>query len=264
MTEPVEKYKVELDNVSKRHNIYDRPIDRLKEVVFRNRKCYHREYWALRDMSVKFENCTTAVLGPNGAGKSTLLQLVAGVMRPTYGTVTVRGRVTAILELGAGFQPDYSGRENVLMNGMMLGISKEEMLERMDSIAAFAEVGEFFDQPLKTYSSGMGVRLAFATAISVDPEVLLVDEALAVGDERFINKCNQKVRELQEQGTTIIVVTHNMRIVDRFCQRAVLVNEGRLIAEGTVEEVKPIYEQVMAQTDYKQKAFTSPVGTALI
>ncbi len=255
-----EQFKVELENVSKRHNIYDRPIDRLKEVILRNRKCYHREYWALRDMTVNFQNCTTAVLGPNGAGKSTLLQLVAGVVRPTFGQVTVRGRVTAILELGAGFQPDYSGRENVLMNGMMLGISKAEMLERMDSIAEFAEIGEFFDQPLKTYSSGMGVRLAFATAISVDPEVLLVDEALAVGDERFINKCNQKVRELQEQGTTIIVVTHNMRIVDRFCQRAVLVNEGKLVAEGTVDEIRPIYEAIMSQTNYSQKTFTAPVA----
>lgn len=258
-----EQYKVELENVSKRHNIYDRPIDRLKEVLWRNRKSYHREYWALRDVSVKFQHCTTAVLGPNGAGKSTLLQLVAGVVRPTFGQVTVRGRVTAILELGAGFQPDYSGRENVLMNGMMLGISQKEMLERMDSIAEFAEVGDFFDQPLKTYSSGMGVRLAFATAISVDPEVLLVDEALAVGDERFINKCNQKVRELQEQGTTIIVVTHNMRIVDRFCQRAVLINEGRLIAEGTVDEVKPLYESIMSQTDYAQKTFSAPTATAV-
>jgi len=251
--------KIELLNVSKRHNIYARPIDRLKELILRDR-CFHREYWALNDLSASFQNCTTAVLGPNGAGKSTMLQLIAGVLQPTYGEVKVHGRVTAILELGAGFQPEYSGRENVMMNGMMLGISRKEMLERMDSIAEFAEIGEFFDQPLKTYSSGMGVRLAFATAISVDPEVLLVDEALAVGDERFIKKCHVKVRELQDRGTAIIVVTHNMRIVNQFCQRAVLINEGRLIAQGTIEEVKPLYDSLMEETNYAQKAFSQPVA----
>jgi lipopolysaccharide transport system ATP-binding protein len=212
----------------------------------------------LKDLTVSFQNCTTAVLGPNGAGKSTMLQLIAGVLQPTSGEVRVNGRVTAILELGAGFQPEYSGRENVMMNGMMLGISKQEMLDRMDSIADFAEIGEFFDQPLKSYSSGMGVRLAFATAISVDPEVLLVDEALAVGDERFIKKCHVKVRELQDRGVAIIVVTHNMRIVDQFCQRAVLINEGRLIADGTVDEIKPIYQAIMDETDYAQKKFSQP------
>jgi ABC-type polysaccharide/polyol phosphate transport system ATPase subunit len=255
-----QEYKVELEDVSKRHNIYNRPIDRLKEVLWRNRRCYHREYWALRDLSVKFENCTTAVLGPNGAGKSTLLQLIAGVVQPTFGTVKVNGRVTAILELGAGFQPEYTGRENVMLNGMMLGISQDEMNERMAAIADFAEIGDFFDQPIKTYSSGMTVRLAFSTAISVDPEVLLVDEALAVGDERFIKKCNQKTKQLQADGKTIIFVTHDVRMVERFCQRAVLINGGQLVAEGEVKDVLPLYNEVMNNNDlYAQKTFSQPV-----
>lgn len=254
------EYKVELENVSKRHNIYDRPIDRLKELFYRNRKCYHREFWALKNLSVKFDSCTTAVLGPNGAGKSTMLQLIAGVVQPTFGTVTVRGRVTAILELGAGFQPEYSGRENVLLNGMMLGITQKEMLDRMDAIADFAEVGEFFDQPIKTYSSGMGVRLAFASAISVDPDILLVDEALAVGDERFIKKCHKKISELQTQGKTIIFVTHNMRAVKLFCQQAVLMEDGRLVAQGSVDELAPLYEEMMSNENFAQKHFTQPAA----
>lgn len=252
-------YKVELNNVSKRHNIYNKPIDRLKELVWRNRRCFHREYWALKDVTVQFAQCTTAVLGPNGAGKSTLLQLVAGVMQPTDGEVNVNGRVTAILELGAGFQPEYTGRENVLLNGMMLGISQKEMNERMQSIAEFAEVGDFFDQPLKTYSSGMTVRLAFSTAISVDPDILLVDEALAVGDERFIKKCHQRINELQNSGKTIIFVSHNRILVKKYCQRAILLNGGRLMADGTVDEVMPLYDEVMENSDlYAKKTFSQP------
>ena len=254
-----EIYKVELENVSKRHNIYDRPMDRLKEFVFRNRRCYHKEFWAMRDVSVKFEQGTTALIGPNGAGKSTMLQLIAGVLQPTSGRITVRGRVTAILELGAGFQPDYTGRENVMLNGMMLGISQDEMNSRMERIAEFAEIGDFFDQPIKTYSSGMIVRLAFSTAISVDPDVLLVDEALAVGDERFNKKCHHKIRELQRAGTTILFVTHNAKLVETYCQRAVLVNGGQVVATGTVSEILPMYHQIMEDSDlYAKKIFSEP------
>jgi ABC-type polysaccharide/polyol phosphate transport system ATPase subunit len=255
-----EIYKVELENVSKRHNIYDRPVDRLKELLWRNRRCYHREFWALRDVSVKFEQCTTALIGPNGAGKSTMLQLIAGVLQPTSGKLIVRGRVTAILELGAGFQPDFTGRENVLLNGMMLGISQNEMNERMERIAEFAEIGDFFDQPLKTYSSGMVIRLAFSTAISVDPDVLLVDEALAVGDERFNKKCHHKIKELQNGGKTIIFVTHSADLVERYCQQAVLVNGGQIVDAGKVSEILPLYHKVMDDpTIYAQKKFSQPV-----
>jgi lipopolysaccharide transport system ATP-binding protein len=252
-------YKVELENVSKRHNIYDRPTDRLKEILLSNRRSYHREYWALKNVNVKFEHCTTALLGPNGAGKSTMLQLIAGILQPTSGKITVRGRVTAILELGAGFQPEFSGRENVMLNGMMLGISQDEMNQRMDEIAKFADIGDFFDQPLKTYSSGMTVRLAFSTAISVDPDVLLVDEALAVGDERFIKKCHYKIKELQRDGKTIIFVTHNTRMVKDYCQKAVLVNGGQVVDIGTVEQIMPSYYKIMEDDDlYAKKTFSKP------
>lgn len=252
------QFKVELENVSKRHNIYDRPVDRLKELVFANKRSYHREFWALKDVSLKFEQCTTALLGPNGAGKSTMLQLIAGVLQPTSGKVIVRGRVTAILELGAGFQPEFSGRENVMLNGMMLGISQEEMEERIDRIAEFAEVGDFFDQPLKTYSSGMAVRLAFSTAISVDPDVLLVDEALAVGDERFIKKCHYKIKELQNAGKTILFVTHSSKLVEQYCQQAVLINGGQVQSIGKVKDILPDYHRIMEDPAlYGEKRFTA-------
>lgn len=250
---------VELKNVSKRYNIYDRPIDRLKEIVLRNRKCYHREYWALRNIDLVVEpGMTTAILGPNGSGKSTLLQIIAGVTQPTSGSVEINGRLTAILELGAGFQPEYSGRENVLLSGMILGVSKAEMLEKMDEIAEFAEIGEFFDQPVKTYSSGMIVRLAFASAINVDPQILLVDEALAVGDVRFQNKCVRKIEALQAEGKTIIFVSHDIKAVQRFCQQAVLLNGGRLLGKGGVNEIIPVYEQLMETGEITPKCFVQP------
>ena len=250
--------RIELKNVSKRYNIYDRPTDRLKEILWRNKRSYHKEFWALRDINVGFEACTTAVLGPNGSGKSTLLQLVAGVLQPTSGTVRINGRLTAILELGAGFQSDFSGRENVLMNGMMLGISEKEMLNRVDEIAEFAEIGDFFDQPIKTYSSGMVVRLAFGAAISVNPDILLVDEALAVGDKHFQMKCIRKMNELQQSGKTIIFVTHNVDLVKKRCQRALLLNGGRVLAHGPTDDVLPLYEKISEDPEYiVPKTFTA-------
>jgi ABC-type polysaccharide/polyol phosphate transport system ATPase subunit len=252
---------VELSNISKRYNIYERPVDRLKEMIWRNRRCFHREYWALRDINIKVEKGTTiALLGPNGSGKSTTLQIMAGVIRPTTGTVSIQGRLTAILELGAGFQPDYTGRENVMLNGMILGISREEMKMRMDSIAEFAEIGEFFDQPVKTYSSGMLVRLAFASCIHVDPEVLLVDEALAVGDIRFQTKCIDHIVDMQKAGKTIIFVTHDVASVRRFCHQAVVLNGGQIIASGAVQEVVPVYEELMKTGTIAPKHFSAPMA----
>jgi len=239
------EYKVEVEGLSKRYNIYDRPVDRLKEIFWRNRRSYHREYWALRDIDYKFPHGVTALIGPNGSGKSTLLQIIAGVLEPTTGTVQRHGRITAILELGAGFQPEYSGRENVIMNGMILGISQEEMLSRIDEIADFAEIGDFFDQPIKTYSSGMAVRLAFATAVTVDPEILIVDEAMAVGDQSFQIKCRNKIWSLKNAGKTIIFVTHNMEMVTSWCDQAMLLNGGKMVECGSVEKVVPLYEELM-------------------
>lgn len=250
---------VELKGVSKRYNIYEKPIDRLKEMAWRNRRCFHREYWAIRDINLVVEpGCTTALIGPNGAGKSTILQIIAGVVQPTTGTVTVNGRLTAILELGAGFQMDYTGRENVLVYGMILGISREEMLSRMEDIKAFAEIGDFFDQPVKTYSSGMIVRLAFAACINVDPEILIVDEALAVGDIRFQQKCIQKILQMQESGKTIIFVHHSTEIVEKFCTRAVLMSDGQIIKQGLVADVLPLYEEMMEVGELTPKVFTAP------
>jgi ABC-type polysaccharide/polyol phosphate transport system ATPase subunit len=255
---------VELNNVSKCYNIYQRPVDRLKELVWRNRKCYHKEYWALRDVNVTIERgMATAILGQNGSGKSTLLQIIAGVTQPTQGSVAVNGRLTAILELGAGFQHEYSGRENVLLSGMILGVPKQEMLDRMDEIAEFAEIGEFFDQPVKTYSSGMVVRLAFAACINVDPEILLIDEALAVGDTRFQHKCINKIHKLQAAGKTIIFVSHDMTLVKQFCKKAVLLDAGHVVAQGDVPEIVPIYENLMETGDFAPKHFVAPAAATV-
>lgn len=250
---------VELRDISKRYNIYERPVDRLKEIVLRNRKCFHREYWALSGINLDVEpGVTTAILGPNGSGKSTLLQIIAGVVQPTTGTVKIGGRLTAILELGAGFQMEYSGRENVLLSGMILGVSKEEMEQKMEMIAEFAEIGEFFDQPVKTYSSGMIVRLAFAAAINVDPEILIIDEALAVGDRRFQNRCVEKLDSLKAAGKTIIFVHHAPDVIKRFCEYAVILNGGKVVSQGHVDDMMPIYEEMIESGNIAPKIFTAP------
>jgi lipopolysaccharide transport system ATP-binding protein len=252
--------QVELQNISKCYNIYERPVDRLKEIAWRNRRCFHREYWALRNIDLSIApGVTTAILGPNGSGKSTLLQIIAGVIQPTTGTAAVNGRLTAILELGAGFQSEYSGRENVLLSGMILGVPKDEMLSKMDEIAEFAEIGEFFDQPVKTYSSGMVVRLAFASCINVNPEILLIDEALAVGDQRFQLKCLRKIRELQSHGRTIIFVSHDITLVEKHCRDAVLLNGGKIVAQGAVPDIVPIYEELMETGTIAPKSFSNPL-----
>ncbi len=252
---------MELQDVSKRYNIYDKPTDRLKELVFRNRRSYHKEYWALKNFSHKFDRHTTAILGANGSGKSTLLQLMAGVVQPTTGQIACRGRLTAILELGAGFQPEYTGRENALLYGMILGISEQEMKDRLDEINDYAELGDFFDQPIKTYSSGMVVRLAFACATSVDCDILLIDEALSVGDEHFKQKCLQRIYKLQENNKTIIFVSHNMVTVEDFCQTAILLNAGEVVAAGAVKDIIPQYEEIVCRKDSQaHKRFINPAA----
>ncbi len=252
---------IELTDVSKRYNIYDRPIDRLKELIWRNRRCYHKEFWALHHVSAVMEQgASTAILGPNGSGKSTLLQIIAGVLQPTSGHMHINGRVTAILELGAGFQLEHTGRENVLLNGMILGISEEEMISRMDAIAEFADIGDFFDQPIKTYSSGMVVRLAFAAAINVDPDILLVDEALAVGDQQFQEKCFHKIRDFQARNKTIIWVTHDTPAAIKYCRDGILFNGGQIIAQGPIEQIVVQYKELMQLDGHvTPKVFSQPV-----
>ena len=222
-----------VQNVSKRYKLYPKPIDRLKERIGLNDSVRPKEFWALRDISFSVDRGEIlSLVGPNGCGKSTLLQIVSGVLQPTTGRVVTQGRIAALLELGAGFNPEFSGRENVLLNGEILGLSREYMTDALPSIEQFAEIGTFFDRPVKEYSTGMYVRLAFATAIHVDPEILIVDEALAVGDAVFANRCIRKFEELRERKTTILFVSHDLGLVKQLSHRALLLLNGRIAATG--------------------------------
>src|SRR5450755_1351466 len=229
---------VEFQGVSKSYSIYDSPGDRLKELITPRRYQFHRDFWALRDITFDIPAGETfCIVGENGSGKSTLLQIVAGILHPTMGDVVVRGRVAALLELGTGFNPEFSGRQNVYMNAAILGLSRKEIDAKFSHIEEFAEIGEFIDQPVKTYSSGMAVRLAFAVAIHVDPEILLVDEALAVGDIYFHQRCMRKVHELRDQGVTILFVTHAVGEVKSIGDRALWLEGGRMRDIGSTERV---------------------------
>jgi ABC-type polysaccharide/polyol phosphate transport system ATPase subunit len=227
-----------LQNVSKLYKLYRRPADRLREALPFTKRKFHTDFWALRDIGFQVEKGETlALVGPNGSGKSTLLQIVAGILQPTQGRVVTRGRIAALLELGAGFNPEFSGRENVFLNGEIMGLSRAEIERAMPSIEAFAEIGEFIARPVKEYSSGMYVRLAFATAIHVDPEILIVDEALAVGDAVFANRCVRKFEELRERKITVLFVSHDLGLVKQLSNRAILLLNGRIEAQGAPSDV---------------------------
>ncbi len=240
----------EFRGVSKSYPIYSSPSDRLKELFFFNRRSFHRDFWALRDISFEIRRGETfCIVGENGSGKSTLLQIVAGILRPTSGHANVNGRVAALLELGSGFNPEFSGRDNVYLNGAILGLSRKEMDAKFPAIAQFAEIGDFMDQPVKTYSSGMAVRLAFAVAIHVDPEILLVDEALAVGDIYFRQRCMRKVHELRERETTIVFVSHALSDVKSIGDRAMWLDAGRIRDIGETDRVTTKYMAAMVEKD---------------
>jgi len=229
---------LEVRNVSKVYRLYRRPIDRLLEALPFTQKYSPAEFWALRDVSLSVERGEMlGVVGPNGSGKSTLLQIVSGILEPTTGSVATQGRIAALLELGAGFNPEFTGRENVFLNGEILGISRREMERVFPDIERFAEIGNFIDRPVKEYSSGMYVRLAFSTAIHVDPEILIVDEALAVGDAIFANRCIQKFEELKQRKVTVLFVSHDLGLVKRLSDRAALMLDGKVAAYGTPSEV---------------------------
>ena len=226
-----------VQNVSKLYRLYRRPADRLRELLPGTAPA-HRDFWALRDISFEVERGETlGLVGPNGCGKSTLLQLVSGILQPTMGRVVTRGRIAALLELGAGFNPEFSGRENVYLNGEIMGLSRAEIDRAMPSIEAFAEIGEFLERPVKEYSSGMYLRLAFSTAIHVDPEILIVDEALAVGDAVFANRCVRKFQELRERKVTVLFVSHDLGLVKQLSDRAILLLGGRIEAAGAPNDV---------------------------
>ncbi|MBD0371190.1 MAG: ABC transporter ATP-binding protein [Pyrinomonadaceae bacterium] len=246
-----------VENVSKQYRIYNHPGDRLKESLTRGRWKWHREFWALRDISFEVETgTTTGIIGPNGCGKSTLLQIITGTLEPTHGAVWCDGRLAALLELGAGFNPEFTGVENVFMNGALMGFSRREMTEMLPRIEHFAELGDFLYQPVKHYSSGMYVRLAFAVAISVDPQILIVDEALAVGDAVFQHRCMRRIKELQESGVTILFVSHDPGAIRALCSRAILLNQGRIIADGKPVDVLNQYQKIIMAREEAYEATT--------
>ena len=241
---------VEFQGVSKSYAIYDAPGDRLKELLSLNRLKRHQDFWALHDVSFEVKRGETfCIVGENGSGKSTLLQMVAGILHPTAGSVKTNGRVSALLELGAGFNPEFSGRDNVYLNGSILGLTTRQIDQRYKDITAFAEIGNFIDQPVKTYSSGMVVRLAFAVAINVDPEILLVDEALAVGDIYFRQRCMRKVHELRQRGITILFVSHAVSDVKAIGDRVLWLDHGRTIELGEPDRVVSKYLAAMTEKD---------------
>lgn len=229
-------------NVGKCYHIYDKPQDRLKQALWRGRKRFFSDFWALRDVTFEVDRGEAiGIVGKNGSGKSTLLQILAGTLAPSEGQAAVNGRVAALLELGSGFNPDFTGRENVFMNGAILGLSQREIEQRFDAIAAFADIGEFLDQPVKTYSSGMYVRLAFSVATNVDPDILIVDEALAVGDLQFQHRCMARIRAMCENGTTLVFVSHDPDAVRALCRRGVWLEQGRVQMIDEAREVARRY-----------------------
>lgn len=245
---------ISVQNLSKCYQIYDNPRDRLKQFVLprmqrfagKAPKQYFSEFWALKDVSFEIKKGeTVGIVGRNGSGKSTLLQLICGTLNPTSGSVQTNGRIAALLELGSGFNPEFTGRENVYMNAAVLGLSKEETDECFDDIAAFAEIGEFIEQPVKTYSSGMQVRLAFAVAINVDPEILIVDEALSVGDELFQRKCFSRIEGIRASGATILFVSHSGSAVVELCDRAVLIDAGEKLAVDLPKKIVGRYQKLL-------------------
>lgn len=239
------EYAIEAEKLSKVYRLYDRPRDRFLEAINPGKR-RSKDHYALTDVDLKIKKGeTVGIIGTNGSGKSTILKIITGVLSPTSGNITVNGRISALLELGAGFNMEYNGIENIYLNGTMMGFSSKEIDERLDSILQFADIGEYVYQPCKTYSSGMFVRLAFAVAINIDPEILIVDEALSVGDVFFQSKCYHKFEEFKEQGKTILFVSHDLSSIAKYCDRVILLNKGIKLDEGGPKEMIDAYKQVL-------------------
>jgi ABC-type polysaccharide/polyol phosphate transport system ATPase subunit len=246
-----------VEKVSKQYRIYERPGDRLKESLTRGLLRRHKEFWALRDVAFEIDAGTTVgIVGPNGCGKSTLLQIISGTLAPTHGDVWHEGRIAALLELGAGFDPEFTGVENVYMNASLLGLSRRETEALFPAIERFAEIGPFLYQPVKTYSSGMYVRLAFAIAASVEPDILIIDEALAVGDAVFQHRCLRRINELHERGATVLFVSHDAAAVRALCSRAILLKTGSVIADGKPADVLNLYQKIIMEREQAYEAET--------
>lgn len=241
-----EKIAIQVENLEKIYKLYNKPSDRLKETLGLGRKKRHIEHHALKGVDLTIhQGETVGIIGTNGSGKSTILKIITGVLNPTEGSVVVNGRISALLELGAGFNMEYNGIENIYLNGTMIGFSEKEIDEKMEDILAFADIGEYVHQPVKTYSSGMFVRLAFAVAINIDPEILIVDEALSVGDVFFQAKCYHKFEEFKKMGKTIVFVSHDLSSISKYCDRVVLLNQGVKLGEGSPKEMIDAYKQVL-------------------
>ena len=247
---------ITVDNISKRFEVYDHPRDQLKQfllprlqrLVGRETRQYFREFWALRNVSMEVRKGESyGIVGLNGSGKSTLLQIITGTLAPTLGTISTQGRIAALLELGSGFNPDFSGRENVYMNGALLGFSKAQIDSKFEDIQAFADIGDHFEQPLVTYSSGMQMRVAFAVATAFDPDILIIDEALAVGDAYFQQKCFHRIERFKEAGGTLLFVSHDANTVKHLCDKAVLISHGNAISHGVPKAVIDLYQGLIAQ-----------------
>ena len=237
---------IKVSNLTKIYKLYDKPTLRLKEALSVTKKKYHKDFQALNDVSFEIQKGEMlGIIGKNGAGKSTILKIITGVLTPTSGTVEINGKISALLELGAGFNPEYTGIENVYLNGTMIGFTKEEMDRKIDDIIGFADIGDFINQPVKTYSSGMFARLAFAVAINVEPDILIVDEALSVGDVFFQAKSYKKLEDLKNSGKTILFVTHDMGSVMKYCNRAIIFNAGCIVAQGNPAEMIDIYKKIL-------------------
>ena len=249
------EFAVTVDNLGKCYQIYERPRDRLLQMLMRGHRQYYREFWALRGVSFAIRKGETiGIIGRNGSGKSTLLQMICGTLNPTEGSIQTRGRITALLELGSGFNPEFTGEENIFMNGAVLGLSEAEMHACFDDIVDFADIGDFIRQPVKTYSSGMAVRLAFAVQAMVGPDILVVDEALAVGDAKFQAKCFDRLNQLKQRGTSILLVTHSGEQIVTHCTQAILLDNGMMVEQGEPKQVVNRYMDILFGKERKPAA----------
>lgn len=256
---------IKVKNLTKIYHLYDKPQDRLKEALNPFKKSYHHDFFAMNNVSFEIKKGeTVGIIGKNGAGKSTLLKMITGVLTPTQGSIETKGTIASLLELGAGFNPDMTGLENIYLNGTLMGFSKEEMATRVDAILEFADIGEFIYQPVKMYSSGMFARLAFSVSIAVEPDILIVDEALSVGDMAFQMKCFKKFQDFQAQGRTILFVTHGLDTIIRYCTRGIVIDEGQLIFDDSPKLAVDTFKKVLSGNFYEEGTNTEEDSTDIV